>query len=191
MGYGEGRDALICAAVDVVAERGLHGLTFRSLADRAGVTNSLVAHHFGTKAALLAVALDWAVDRSIENTGAFDMSSAENFAATFLAAIQNNLALQAFQYEMILESRRDPTFRASVVRLYERYQALISESLRAFGLSGDLTVLARKLTATLDGIVLQFIVGVPATVLLEALQAVWYSLEGNPDRARIAAPAAL
>ena len=51
--YGGGRDLLVESTVQVVAERGLRGLTFRAVAERAGVNNSLVAHHFGTREALL------------------------------------------------------------------------------------------------------------------------------------------
>ncbi|WP_416979825.1 TetR family transcriptional regulator [Streptomyces sp. T028] len=47
LGYGEGRDALLIAAVRVVARDGLRKLTYRAVAAEAGVTHGLVAHHFG------------------------------------------------------------------------------------------------------------------------------------------------
>ena len=46
-GYGEGRDALLTATVRVVARRGLRNLTYRAVAEEAGVTHGLVAHYFG------------------------------------------------------------------------------------------------------------------------------------------------
>src|SRR3712207_8439845 len=57
-GYGEGRRALLAAAVHVVATRGLRHLTYRSVAQEAGVAHGLVAHHFGTRDALLEAALE-------------------------------------------------------------------------------------------------------------------------------------
>ena len=64
-GYGTGREALMASTVHVVAQKGLRGLTFRSVAEHAGVNNTLVAHHFGTRDALIKAALEWSVEQSI------------------------------------------------------------------------------------------------------------------------------
>ena len=48
--YGGGRDALIEAAILVVAREGLRGLTIRSVAAEAGVTRGLFCSHFGLSA---------------------------------------------------------------------------------------------------------------------------------------------
>ena len=48
LNYDEGREALLQAAVRVVADKGLRGLTFRAVAEEAGVNNTLVVHHFGS-----------------------------------------------------------------------------------------------------------------------------------------------
>ncbi len=56
--YGEGRSALLAAAVHVGATRGLRHLTYRSVAAEAGVAPGLVAHHFGTRDALIEEALE-------------------------------------------------------------------------------------------------------------------------------------
>src|SRR5690349_11387552 len=64
-GYGEGRQALLDAAVHVVATRGLRHLTYRAVAQRAGVAHGLVAHHFGTRDALLAAALEFSLANSV------------------------------------------------------------------------------------------------------------------------------
>ncbi|MGK4578743.1 TetR family transcriptional regulator [Kitasatospora sp. HPMI-4] len=47
LNYGEGREALLAAAVRVVARGGLRNLTYRAAAKEAGVTHGLVVHHFG------------------------------------------------------------------------------------------------------------------------------------------------
>jgi AcrR family transcriptional regulator len=182
--YGEGRDLLVAATVEVVAEKGLRGLTFRAVAARAGVNNSLVAHHFGTRQALLAAALEWAVEQSIDSTGLLELGSGDAFADSLLASITEQPELQAFQYEMILEARRDPLFRADVGRLYDRYQEVVEKSLREAGAAGDVTARARRVFATLDGLVLQYIAGLDEAALRAALHDLWESI-GLSDRSRI------
>lgn len=51
--HGDLRDALIHAADDLLAERGLEGFTLREAARRAGVSPAAPSHHFGSAAGLL------------------------------------------------------------------------------------------------------------------------------------------
>jgi AcrR family transcriptional regulator len=55
--YGDGREALLTAAVRVVARKGIRHLTYRALARQAGVTHGLVTYHFGSRDALIRAAL--------------------------------------------------------------------------------------------------------------------------------------
>jgi AcrR family transcriptional regulator len=64
-GYGEGRTALLDAAISVVSDRGLRGLTIRSVASEAGVTHGLVRHHFGSRDALIEATLVRSVELAI------------------------------------------------------------------------------------------------------------------------------
>ncbi|GLS86572.1 TetR family transcriptional regulator [Cypionkella aquatica] len=50
------REDLIAAALDLVAEGGLHAATVRAIADRAGVTPGLIRHYFTSKEDLTRVA---------------------------------------------------------------------------------------------------------------------------------------
>jgi AcrR family transcriptional regulator len=180
--YGEGRDMLISATVDVVAQKGLRGLTFRAVAEHAQVNNSLVAHHFGNRAALLAAALEWAVEQSIESTHLLDLSSEKRFADALLSSVTERPELQAFQYEMILEARRSELFRAPVTRLYDRYQTAAEDALRAIGFDDDVERVARWLFAALDGIVLQSMAGVSDAQLRSAIHSMWTVLQREVDR---------
>src|SRR5438552_12981604 len=82
--YGAGREALLDAAIRVVARRGLRHLTYRAVAAEAGVTHGLVAHHFGSRDALLLAALRHSVQRSIEVTSLRpEGGSAEDFIQGF------------------------------------------------------------------------------------------------------------
>ncbi|GAB3615927.1 TetR/AcrR family transcriptional regulator [Okibacterium endophyticum] len=176
--YGEGRELLIRATVSVVAEKGLRGLTFRAVAEHAGVNNSLVARHFGTRESLLVAALDWATERTIENTHLLDLSSERVFADALISSLSSESELQAFQYEMALEARRNPVFREPVSRLYQRYNDVVSESLRQFGIVEDVENVAREVFASMDGLVLQHVAGVVSgRNLRNGLHQVWSTLE--------------
>lgn len=179
MAYGAGRDLLIAATVQVVADKGLRGLTFRAVADHARVNNSLVAHHFGTREALMSAALEWTVERSIETTRLPDLTSPEAFTDALLESITAEPELQAFQYEMILEARRNPVFADPVARLYQRYQDVVSQSLSDAGLTGDVAAAARQVFASLDGLVLQYLAGVDVVSLRAAVHDIWVALQAR------------
>lgn len=174
--YGEGRDALISTTVRVAAANGLRGLTFRAVAAEAQVNNSLVAHHFGTRERLLAAALEWSVEQSVEATHLYDLSSEEAFADAFISTVVERRELHAFQYEMILESNRNPVYREPVDRLYSRYHEVAEASLRDFGITHDLEAEARRTFAALDGLVMQYLAGVGIEKLRAALHNLWESL---------------
>lgn len=155
--YGDGREALLAAVIDVVAEKGLRGVTYRSVAARAGVNHALVTHHFGSLEGLLAATMEWAVQRSIRETGLAGIADFDDdFADSLIASVSAEPELQLFQFEMILESRRNPQIRSMVERLYENYVATVEEALSKRGLdtSGEASL---AIFAALDGLMLQFL----------------------------------
>jgi AcrR family transcriptional regulator len=171
--YGTGREALLRAAVDVVAHKGLRGLTYRAVAASAGVNNTLVAHHFGSRDALITAALQWASDQSIAVSRLREAATGEStFTQALLGLLLEDPELQVFQYEMILESRRRPELAAPIADLYEKYVSALAEGLEVFGAQGNVRVLARSLFAALDGLVLQFLAGVEREEIAAALEEV-------------------
>jgi AcrR family transcriptional regulator len=154
--HGQGREALLAATVHVVAREGLRGLTYRAVADEAGVANTLVAHHFGTRDALLQAALEWAAEQSIgisllePATGRL-----EDFAAGLAELVADDAGMQAFQYELSLEARRRPELLPAVQRMYGAYIQATRRELMRMGLDEPSDDLARAVFALLDGIVLQ------------------------------------
>ncbi|MDT7843260.1 TetR/AcrR family transcriptional regulator [Streptomyces justiciae] len=160
-GYGEGREALLAAAVRVVARGGLRKLTYRSVAAEAGVTHGLVAHHFGSRDTLLEQALQWCVERSIETSSLVPASGRlEDFAATLADFIAADPDLQAFQYELKLEANRRPELRHHVETLYDAYRDAVREALACFDVPQEM---AEVVFAALDGLVFhQVTAGTPA-----------------------------
>jgi AcrR family transcriptional regulator len=181
--YGDGRDALLSAVIDVVAEKGLRGVTYRSVAARAGVNHTLVTHHFGSIEGLLTATMEWAVQRSIDETGLAHIADFDGrFADALMATVSAEPELQLFQFEMLLEARRKPEILAIVERLYENYVGTVEAALRQRGIdTGGETALA--IFAALDGLMLQYLtLGNPAKIraavmqvgkLLSGLQSSW------------------
>ena len=155
--YGEGRDALMAAAIDVVAEKGLRGVTYRAIATRAGVNHTLVTHHFGSIEGLLASTMEWAVERSIRETGLERIAEFdEEFADSLIESVAREPELQLFQFEMLLESRRSPEMRNLVEQLYANYIKTVENALKQHGLdTGNEAAIA--IFAALDGLMLQFL----------------------------------
>jgi AcrR family transcriptional regulator len=171
--YGTGKDALLRAAVGVVAAKGLRGLTYRSVAEAAGVNNSLVAHHFGSRDALIAAALDWATEQSISASRLREAAAlGHSFTESLLELLLAEPELQVFQYEMILEARRRPELADAVAALYENYVGALADGLMASGLTRNVQVVARALFASLDGLVLQYLAGVERDLIAASLDEV-------------------
>jgi AcrR family transcriptional regulator len=156
--YGEGRQALLDAAVRVVARAGLRGLTYRAVAAEAGVTQGLIAHHFGSRAALIHEALLAAGAESIGSTLTPERNpDVASFLAGFSAFVEETEELQAFQFELVLESRRRAALREDARALYDRYIEATRASLVSAGVETSET-LTNLVFAALDGIVFQQLV---------------------------------
>ena len=173
--YGTGREALIEAAVHVVARHGLHGMTFRKVADEAGVNNSLVAHHFGSLSALAAAALEWSAATSLRDSELSSFrASAEEYRRALGTTLRDERDLHAYQFELMLEAGRDDAIRAQIVAMYDRYTAALSHSMFGDDASPTQTALARAVFAALDGLVLQYVGGaITREQVDDAVAALW------------------
>lgn len=150
--YGTGRQALLEAAVRVVSAEGLRGLTYRSLAAEAGVSHASVRYHFGDWSTMLEEALTYCLDRSTSNAVlASTGPNFEGFAESLIDMVTQEPELQAFQYELQLESRRRPELRKLVARVSDTYRELVVGELASNGL--DDPDLAEAVYMALDGLV--------------------------------------
>jgi AcrR family transcriptional regulator len=152
--YGEGREALLKAAIAVVARSGLRNLTYRAVAAEAGVAHGLVRHHFGSREALIKEALHYSVTQSIDTTALESESgSLGDLARSLAKAVSDDPGIQAFQYELILEARRRPELRRDVEIYYQTYRDAVYRALSAAGI--DDRDLAELVFCALDGLVFQ------------------------------------
>ncbi|GAA1401308.1 TetR family transcriptional regulator [Kitasatospora putterlickiae] len=154
----------------VVARGGLRHLTYRAVAQEAGVTHGLVVHHFGSRDALIEEALAHAIRTSLASSkvepGSGDVA---DFSAGLSAMVQADPDTQAFQYELLLEARRKPELLAQVRGLYEQYFAAAERELDRMLPDGAGRPLARLVFAALDGLVLHQLTLGERDVIEEAL----------------------
>ncbi|MFF7639635.1 TetR family transcriptional regulator [Streptomyces canus] len=165
MNYGEGREALLNAAVRVVARGGLRKLTYRAVAEEAGTTHGLVVHHFGSRDALIEEAVAHAIRTSL-NTSALEPGTGK--VADFSVGVSEMVAadpdIQAFQYELLLEARRRPELLPHLRALYDEYFDATGRELSRMLPGGAGRPLTRLVFAALDGLVLhQLVFGGPET----------------------------
>jgi AcrR family transcriptional regulator len=155
MAKGGGRDALIQASAEIIAEEGLRNLTYRNVAQRAGVVHGLVRHHFGTREALIEAALEHSVARSIRDSGLGNpISDIDQLAAGLAETVERDPGQQVFQYELILQSTRQQDLKPLVERLHTQYREAMLAELKLLGF-GDDAPLANLMFAALDGLVFQ------------------------------------
>ncbi len=89
-----GREALLRAAIKVVGDQGMSRLTYRGLAQEAGVSHGLIRHHFGTKEQLIEEALEYAIQQNLEQTGVFAVSPHEGSLAPALGFTLDGIILR-------------------------------------------------------------------------------------------------
>ena len=186
--YGEGRAALMAAAVQVVAEHGLRNLTYRAVARAAGVAHGLVSHHFGSRDALLEAALQFSLENSVTSIstrpGSGDLDAIFDGLVTM---IENNPDDQAFQFELLLESRRRPELRAYVESIYQEYIDALQFELDCAGIDPD-PALSHLIYTAADGLVFQQItIGTPE-LTERALTHLRRLLQGHKSEGAAAGP---
>jgi AcrR family transcriptional regulator len=152
--YGAGREALLKAAIAVVARSGLRNLTYRAVAAEAGVAHGLVRHHFGSRDMLIEEALHYSVTQSIDTTSLeSDSGDLADLARNLAEGVSDAPDLQAFQFELILEARRRPELRHYVEIIYKTYRDAVYRVLSSAGI--DDRDLADLVYCALDGLVFQ------------------------------------
>ncbi|MEU6536707.1 TetR/AcrR family transcriptional regulator [Streptomyces sp. NPDC047000] len=169
MPYGEGvngrvrseerRAEIVRAALEVIAERGYRGASLAAVAERVGLTQQGLMHHFPTKDALLVAVLD--------ERDKWDAVPDSPWRLDLLAALVEYNAMrpgivQTFSALLGESVTEDHPARAFFTERYERVRETMAETLRAeYGdrLPGGLTPerTAPLLVAVMDGLQYQWL----------------------------------
>lgn len=138
------REALITAALDLVAAGGSQAATVRAIADRAGVSPGLIRHYFTSKDDLTREAYRHLMNRMIqESTSALDLAPTDPLArlAAFVASSLRPPVVDPVAVGLwagfLHDVRRDPNLRevhaATYLRFRDLLQSLIADLQRPVG----------------------------------------------------------
>ncbi|MGW0817224.1 TetR/AcrR family transcriptional regulator [Streptomyces viridiviolaceus] len=156
MPYGEGRDALVAAAIRLVAREGLGRLTYRSLTAEAGVSQGSLRHHFANLTGVLEAALEHCLLLT-ESYARKASGSLEDLFAHLADSLREHPEIPAFQTEVFVGARHQPELREMALRHQEAYRARTREALAASGAPVD-DELVEVVAAMAEGIVYQRVV---------------------------------
>lgn len=180
------RDALLKAAVELMAEGGPPAITHRAVAARAGLPASTTGYFFASIDELTTEALRVYTERSIEDYRALAGEAAgspERLPAVFgRRVVDPQLALA--QVSIYLEAQRNPALREPVREAVDRFRDNATEILRTFGFPHASTA-GPAFVALLDGFMLQHLAkpdDPPAPEeLIHALQALYVGFLHSPQ----------
>ncbi|MEV8535369.1 TetR family transcriptional regulator [Streptomyces sp. NPDC051211] len=120
------RERIAEVAEELIAERGLEGLTHRAIAERANVSLSSTTYHFADREALIHAALDRAADRftayvrqwAEEHAADTPAQLAQSLADGVLAYVHEGAARSSavVEYELQLAALRRPGLREAASR---------------------------------------------------------------------------
>ncbi len=166
------REALVEAALALVAEGGIEAATVRAIADRASVTPGLIRHYFATKDALIAAAFRALMERMVaESVAAAGDGRPAARLARFVAASLRPPVATASRVRLwagfLARVQADPALQAAHHAGYLAYrdqlEALIAAALPGVNDPARLRRLAIACNAVIDGLWLE------ASLLPEAL----------------------
>ncbi|MFE3457953.1 TetR/AcrR family transcriptional regulator [Nocardiopsis aegyptia] len=159
-------------ALELIAARGLRGLTHRAVDEAAGLPAGSTSYHARTRARLIEAALTWLVDqeesepslRSLRASGtgagdAPDRATVASLGADFLhTAYTRDRARSLARFELALEAGRSPELREVYDRLGLRFRRMITGLVAALG-SAEPERHARVLAHWSEGVLFDALAG--------------------------------
>ncbi|WP_304452681.1 TetR/AcrR family transcriptional regulator [Nocardiopsis sp. YSL2] len=142
---GTRAELIAATALELIAERGLRGLTHRAVDEAAGLPTGSTSYHARTRARLIEAALIWLVEqeeaepslralRESEAGGVLDRAAVAGMGADFLhTAYTRDRARSLARLELALEAGRSPALREVYDRLGARFRRMITGLLAALG----------------------------------------------------------
>ncbi len=154
------REALIDAAVEVAAERGMGAVTHRSVTERAGVPLATASYFFASIDELAAEAMHLFVTARTAELEALAAERAaqgdppDEIAETLARASGAERTKTLAQFEAYLHAAREPSFRPAVADALAAFDQFVTGVLRAAG-GADPEGHAASFVAVADGLALR------------------------------------
>lgn len=183
---GLARDKVLRAALELVGESGVAGLTNRNVARRAGVALGSLTYHFESQTQLLheALALFLAEETARLQRLADALRDAELTDEQGVEALQTLLEQQPerriAKLELYLHATRDPSLVDAAMECFAAYDQLAASALRSLGVA-DADRLAPVMVAVIDGLQLRRLASGEARLeLAEPLRALLRGVRADP-----------
>jgi AcrR family transcriptional regulator len=189
------RVRILAAAAELISEEGIDEVRIARVANRAGVSTSLVHHYFSTREEPLADALMLAFDQAAEERfGAEEPAIAKRSHTDALAvAVEQCLPGEGpdqrewvLWVELWLRAARDPELRPVAALLYERYRVWMQELIEAGVEAGEFSTddparVADLALGLFDGLGLRALLEDPAVDLKRARRLIARTLAAELD----------
>jgi DNA-binding transcriptional regulator YbjK len=154
------------AAIELIAQRGLRGLTHRAVDEAAGLPQGSTSNRARTRAALLELVLDrltareWQVLRPQDAPapGCGYKALAESLAAVLHRSLTGGRSLLLTRIELAMEANRRPELRARYNTLGRGFREPLAAALAAEH-AADPERQARSLVAWCEGVLFYFAAG--------------------------------
>lgn len=160
------KEALILAALALIAERGVRGATVRAIADRADVTQGLIRHHFSSKEDLISAAYAFHMSHMTNLTASPNIAKGASAKARLAAFVTTGLnppvvdpASVSLWASFLNKVREDERMRQIHEQTYhdfrDRLEELITDALAEAGITATpsrLRQLAIASNAVIDGL---------------------------------------
>lgn len=154
---------LLEAAIEVVGESGLRGLTHRAVDRRAGLPEGTCSVYYRTRLALLTALTDHVAQRLTGDVdqlaarlvaqGALDPQRSTHEAAELLVRWSRSPALVMTIIELSLEAARTPSLQESVQRWRDRLSQIVQTIVECSGKPNP-AVRAQVVVSSMEGLVL-------------------------------------
>lgn len=156
LAYGEGRQALVDAAIKIVARDGMPRLTYRSLTAEAGVSQGSLRHHFPHLISVLEAALESCLDVS-KAYMLLPKTDLNGLFANLAQMMNDRPEIPCFLVEVYTVGRHTPELLEIIQRHQDSYRERVEHSLVSLGLQVDLELVDTVL-AMGDGLMYQRVI---------------------------------
>jgi DNA-binding transcriptional regulator YbjK len=170
---GENRRAAIAdAAIELVATRGLRGLTHRAVDEQAGLPPGSTSYYLRTRGALLTACVNRMLERDLARGSMgppADLDLEELLVGMVVNLARDRPNDLIARYELSLEASRQPELRDAIIQGGRLLREGLADLLAGLGIP-DAGTAAWPVAAMMDGLLYDRVAGAGTTLSAEAFE---------------------
>jgi AcrR family transcriptional regulator len=124
------RGALLTAAYELIAEKGLGGLRTRDVVERAGVNISMLHYYFGSKEGLLVAVAKHAREQFTGPSGERPLETLGEHLAAARRSFADDPRLTVVLHELSLQAQRDAGIREALAEIHRGWNEVVARIVR-------------------------------------------------------------